>query len=128
MKDIESRLMKLEKPAEIPITEEQLGKLKERFLPVMQDIEKQLIALESRPVESTFSNVSFADEQVPTSMTTLIERIQTLESKVNNLEPSLSTLQSSISSTPLQPPEKDGSINDPSSTHLLFQEQALQES
>ena len=73
--------------------------------------------------------MSFADDQIPTPMTTLIERIQVLESKVNNLEPSLSTLHSSISSTPLDPPEGmrkgDGSINDPSSTHLLPQEQAL---
>ena len=98
---------------------------------VFQDtgIEKRLIALENRPTESAPSNVSFADDQVPTPMTTLMERIQVLESKVNNLEPSLSTLHSFISSTPLDPPEGmrkgDGSINDPSSTHLSPQEQAL---
>ena len=63
-----------------------------------------MIALESRPTESALSNVSFADDPSPT-LTTLIERVQVLESKVNNLEPSLSTLQSSISSTPLEPPE-----------------------
>ena len=34
MKDVERRLMNFEKTAELPITEEQLGKLKERFLPV----------------------------------------------------------------------------------------------
>ena len=130
MRDIETRLAKLEKPAETPITGEQLGNLKERFRPVMQDIEKRLIALESRPTESALSNVSSADDSVPTSMTTLIERIQALELKVNNLEPPLSTLHSSISSTPLDPPEGmrkgEGSISDPSSTHLLSQEQTTQ--
>ena len=53
-------------------------------------------------------------------MTTLIERVQVLESRVNNLEPSNSTLHSSISSTPLEPPEdhrrKEGSTNEPSSS------------
>ena len=87
-------------------TEEQIKVLKDKFRPVMQDIdERRLIALESRPIESALSNVSFADDPSPTVMTTLIERIQLSESKVNNLEPSLSTLQSSISSTPLEPPE-----------------------
>ena len=60
--------------------------------------------------------MSFTEEN-PTTVTTLIERIQVLESKVNNLGPSLSTLHSSISSTPLEPPEdprrKEGSISDP---------------
>ena len=79
MRDVEARLAKLEKPAESSTTEEQLGKLKERFRPVMQDIERRLIALESRPTESALSNVSFADDQIPTPMTTLIERIQVLE-------------------------------------------------
>ena len=95
----------------------------------MQDIERRLIALESRPTESALSNVSFADDQVPTAMTTLVERIQVLELKVNNLEPSLSTLHSSISSTPLEPPEGmrkgEGSTNDPSSTIPSSQEQTL---
>ena len=94
--------------------------MKDRFRPVMQDIEKRLIALESRPTESALSIVSFADDPTPTAMTTLTERVQVLESKVNNLEPSLSTLHSSISSTPLEPPEGirrgEGSTNDPSST------------
>ena len=129
VKDIEVRLAKLERPAETHTTEEQLGILKDRFRPVMQDIEKRLIALESRPTETALSNVSFADETVPPSLTTLIERSQALESKVNNLEPSLSTLHSSISS-PLEPPEGlrkgEGSISDPSSTHLLSQEQTFQ--
>ena len=98
MKDIESRLAKLEKLAETPDTDEQIQVLKDKFRPVMQDIEGRLIALESRPIESVLSNVSFADDPSPAAMTTLIERIQVLESKVNNLEPSLSTLQSSISS------------------------------
>ena len=82
----------------------------------MQDIERRLIALESRPVETAFSSVSFTAEN-PTTMTTLTERVQVLESKVNNLEPSLSTLHSSISSTPLEPPEdvrrKECSTNEP---------------
>ena len=39
MKDIESRLAKLEKPAETPAAEEQIQVLKDRFRPVMQDIE-----------------------------------------------------------------------------------------
>ena len=63
--------------------------------------------------------MSFAEEN-PSIMTTLIERVQVLESKVNNLEPSLSTLHSSISSTPLEPPEdhrrKEGSTDDPLSS------------
>ena len=66
--------------------------MKEKFHPVVQDKDKRLIALESRPVKPTLSNVSFAEEPNPTTMTTLIERIQVLESKENNLEPSLSTL------------------------------------
>ena len=70
----------------------------------MLDIEKRLIALETRPVETSISNVSFTEEN-PTTMTTLIERAQVLESRVNNLEPSNFTLHSSISSTPLEPPE-----------------------
>ena len=126
MKDVEFRLKNLEKPADAPPTEEQLQILKR---PAMQDIEKRLIALESRPIETALSNVSFADDPSPTAMTTLIERIQVLESKVNNLEPSLSTLQSSISSAPLEPPEEikkgEGSINDPSSTPLSTQESSI---
>ena len=119
MRDKETRLVKLERPTELSTTDDQLAKMKERFWPVMQDIERRLIALECGPNE--LSNVSFADDQIPTSMTTLIERIQVLESTVNNLEPSLSTLSlhSSISSTPLDPPEGmrkgDGSSNDTSS-------------
>ena len=85
---------------------------------VMTDIEKRLIALETRPVETSISNVSFTEEN-PTTMTTLIERAQVLESRVNNLEPSNSTLHSSMSSTPLELPEdqkrKEGLTNDPSS-------------
>ena len=71
----------------------------------MQDIDRRLIALESRPVEPIPSSVSYAEDSNPTTMTTLIERIQVLESKVNNLEPTLSTLHSSVSSTPLEPAE-----------------------
>ena len=93
--------------------------MKEKFHPVMADIEKRLIALESRPVETSISNVSFTEEN-PTTLTTLIERVQVLESRVNNMEPSLSTLHSSISSTPLEPPEdhkrKEGLTNEPSSS------------
>ena len=58
MKDIESRLMKLEKPSEMPHTEKQIKVLKDKFRSVMQDIERRLIALESRPIESALSNVS----------------------------------------------------------------------
>ena len=93
--------------------------MKEKLNPVMADIEKRLIALETRPVETSISNVSFTEEN-PATMTTLIERVQVLESRVNNLEPSNSTLHSSISSTPLEPPEdhrrKEGSTNEPSSS------------
>ena len=76
-------------------------------------------------METAISNVSFAEEN-PSTMTTLIKRVQVLESKVNNLEPSLSTLHSSISSTPLEPPEehkkRGGLTDDPSSS----QEESLE--
>ena len=118
MKDIESRLKKLETTIDDQSGQEDVQRMKQIFHPVMQDIERRLIALENRPVETAISNVSFTEEN-PTTMTTLIERVQVLESKVNNLEPSLSTLHSSISSTPLEPPEdlrrKEGSSNDPPS-------------
>ena len=82
----------------------------------MLDIEKRLIALETRPVETSISNVSFTEEN-PTTMTTLIERVQVLESRVNNLEPSNSTLHSSVSSAPLEPPEdhrkRESPVNEP---------------
>ena len=61
MKDIESRLAKLEKPVDAA-TEEQVQIMKDRFRPVIQDIERRLI---SRPTESALSNVSFADEPTP---------------------------------------------------------------
>ena len=116
MKDIEDRLRKLETSAEGQSTEEKFQIMKEKFHPVMQDIERRLISLESRPVETTLSNVSFAEEPNPATMTTLIERIQVLESKLNNLEPSL---HSSISSTPLEPPDdvrkREGLVSEPSS-------------
>ena len=93
--------------------------MKDKLHPVMADIEKRLIALEARPVEPSISNVSFMEEN-PTMLTTLIERVQVLESRVNNMEPSLSTLHSSISSTPLEPPEehkrREGLTNEPSSS------------
>ena len=117
MKDIESRLRKLETVVEDQSSEGNVQMMKQKLHPVMQDIERWLIALENRPVETAISNVSFAEEN-PSTMTTLIERIQVLESKVNNLEPSISTLHSSISSSPLEPPEehrrKEGLVNDPS--------------
>ena len=95
----------------------------------MQDIERRLILLENRPVETAISNVSFADEG-PSTMTTLIERVQVLELKVNNLEPSLSTLHSSISSTPLEPPEdhkgKEGLLSDPSSCREISLERRVE--
>ena len=115
MKDIESRLQKLETGVEDQSSEANVQIMKQRLHFVMQDIERRLIALESRPVETAISNVSFAEEN-PSTMTTLIERIQVLETQVNNLEPSISTLHSSISSTPLEPPEdhrrKEGLAND----------------
>ena len=85
----------------------------------MADIEKRMIALETRPVETSVSNMLFTEEN-STTLTTLIERVQVLESRVTNLEPSNSTLHSSISSTPLEPPEdhkrKEGLTNEPSSS------------
>ena len=119
MKDIESRLNQLELGSQGRTEPQDMQKMKEKLNPVMVDIEKRLIALETRPVEPSISNVSFTEEN-PTTLTTLIERVQVLESRVNNMEPSLSTLHSSISSTPLEPPEdhkrKEGSINEPSSS------------
>ena len=119
MKDIEIRLKQLEAVAEERVDHHDMQKLKEKLHPVMADIEKRLIALESRLVETSISNVSFTEEN-PTTLTTLIERVQVLESRVNNMEPSLSTLHSSISSTPLEPPEdhkrKEGLTNEPSSS------------
>ena len=91
-----------------------MQRMKEKLSPVMLDIEKRLIALETRPAETSISNVSFTEEN-PTTMTTLIERVQVLESRVNNLEPSNSTLRSFISSAPLEPPEdhrrRESSVN-----------------
>ena len=49
-------------------------RMKEKLSPPMIDIEKRLIALETRPVETSISNVSFTEENPPT-MTTLIERV-----------------------------------------------------
>ena len=119
MKDIESRLKQLELSSQEQPQPHDMQKLKEKFHPVMSDIEKRLIALETRPVETSISNVSFTEEN-PTTLTTLIERVQVLESRVNNMEPSLSTLHSSISSTPLEPAEehkrKEGLTNEPSSS------------
>ena len=130
MKDVEQRLLVLETPSTPSILDEQLTQLKERMRPVMKDIERRLVALEIRPTESALSNVTFAEEQSPLPITTLIERIQVLESKVNNLEPSLSTLHSFISSTPLEPPEgtkkEDGPSTDPASGPSSTQDQALQ--
>ena len=119
MKDIESRLNQLELVNQEREDNQDMQRMKEKLNPVMADIEKRLIALETRPVETSISNVSFTEEN-PTTMTTLIERVQVLESRVNNLEPSNSTLHSSISSTPLEPPEdhrrKEGFTNEPSSS------------
>ena len=119
MKDIESRLKQLESGSQKRIDHHDMQKMKDKLHPVMADIEKRLIALESRPVEPSISNVSFTEEN-PTTLTTLLERVQVLESRVNNMEPSLSTLHSSKSSTPLEPPEdhkrKEGLTNEPSSS------------
>ena len=74
--------------------------------------------------------MTFSEEQSQLPMTTLIERIQVLESKVNNLEPSLSTLHSYISSGPLEPSEgarrEEGQTNDTTSAGQLSHEQTLQ--
>ena len=91
----------------------------------MQDIERRLVALENRPVETAISNVSFAEEN-PSTMTTLTERVQVLESKVNNLEPSISTLESLISSTPLEPPEEHRSKEGLSNDSSFSQEKSLE--
>ena len=104
MKDIEFRLKQLETVSEEQEDQQTMQRLKEKLHPVMADIEKRLIALETRPVETSMSSVSFAEEN-PTTLTKLVERVQVLESSVNNLEPSNSSLHSSISSTPLEPPE-----------------------
>ena len=106
-------------------SDDNLQMMKQRFHPVMQDIERRLVALENRPVETAISNVSF-DEENPSTMTTLIERVQILESKVNNLEPSILTLQSSISSTPLEPPEQYKSKKGPSKDSSFSQEIPLE--
>ena len=96
MKDIECRLKQLETVNQEQEDKQTMQKLKEKLHPVMADIEKRLIALETRPVETSISNVLFTEEN-PTTLTTLIERVQVLESRVNNLEPSNSLLHSSIS-------------------------------
>ena len=84
--------------------DEQLQKLKEKMLPVMQDIQPRLTAVESRPAEQPQSNATFSEENPQLPINTLIERIQVLEAG-KNLEPALSTLHSSISSGPLEPTE-----------------------
>ena len=102
MRDIESRLNQLELVSQEQENNQDMQRMREKFHPVMPDIEKRLIALETRPVETSISDVSFTEEN-PATMTTLIERVQVLESRVNNLEPSnstMSTLHSSICSTP----------------------------
>ena len=58
MKDIESRLRKLETGVEDQSSEANVQIMKQKFHPVMQDIERWLIALENRPVETAISNVS----------------------------------------------------------------------
>ena len=96
----------------------------------MQDIDRWLIALESRLVEPTLSSVSFAEDPNPTTMTTLIERIQVLESKVNNLEPSLFDSTFIYIIYPSWPPEelrrKDGSTNEPSSSQEMSLEKRIE--
>ena len=82
MKDIEFRLNQLEAVNQEREDHQTMQKLKEKLHPVMADIEKRLIALETRPVETSVSNVSFTEEN-PTTLTTLIERVQVWESRVN---------------------------------------------
>ena len=43
-----------------------MQRMKEKLHPVMADVEKRLIALETRPVETSFSNVSFTEENPST--------------------------------------------------------------
>ena len=121
MKDFEHRLKQSEENIGNGASQQTMQELKEKFHPVMTDIEKRLIALEIRPVEPSISNVSFMEEN-PTTLTTSTERVQILESRVNNMEPSLSTLHSSISSTPLEPPEehrrREGLSNESSSSGI----------
>ena len=111
MKDIEHRLKQLEENIGNGSSQQTMQEMKDKIYPVFTDIEKRLIA--------SISNVSFIEEN-PTTLTTLTERVQILESRVNNMEPSLSTLQSSISSTPLEPPEehkrREGLSNESSSS------------
>ena len=66
MKDIESRLKKLEASIDDQSGQEDVQKMKQRFHPVMQDIERRLIALENRPVEPAISNVSCTEENPTT--------------------------------------------------------------
>ena len=89
MKDIQDRLNQLELDSHSRKDSQDIQEMKDRFYSVMLDTERRLVALETRPVESSISNVSFTEEN-PTTLTTLIERVQVLESRINNLEPSLS--------------------------------------
>ena len=66
MKDIETRLKQLESVAEERRDHHDMQKMKEKLHPVMADVEKRLIALESRPVETSISNVSFTEENPTT--------------------------------------------------------------
>ena len=59
MKDIESRLRKLETAVEDQPTQENVDMMKQKLQPVMHDIEKRLIALECRPVETAISSVVY---------------------------------------------------------------------
>ena len=79
MRDIENRLKQLELVNQEREDHHDMQKMKDKLHPVMADIEKRLIALETRPVEPPISNVSFTDEN-PTTLTTLIERVQVLPS------------------------------------------------
>ena len=115
MRDVENRLKQLELVNQEREDHHDMQTMKKRLHPVMADIEKRLIALETRPVETSISNVSFTEEN-PTTLTTSIERVQVLESRVNNLEHSDSALHSS---TPFETPEdhKEGGLsNEPSSS------------
>ena len=62
MKDIEFRLKQLETVSQEQEDQQTMQKLKEKLHPVMADIEKRLIALETRPVETSISNVSFTEK------------------------------------------------------------------
>ena len=53
MRDIESRLSQLEVLSQERGGDQDIQRMKEKLSPVMMDIERRLIALETRPVETS---------------------------------------------------------------------------